>query len=167
MKEEDLKLFSHFLSYFQSETDRGAALVGAAMIDSKLERILDICLLDNKAKKDLLCGSNAPIGTFSAKINLCFALGFITPKEYEEINLIRKIRNEFAHKLEELSFSSQPICDFCLQLKADPPVDFKKEKNYRGMFVNSVVLTTMALWYRPEYIKRDKPIKLIDYEYHL
>lgn len=167
MKEEELKVFSSFLSYFQSETDRGAALVGAAMIDSKLERILDTCLLNNKAKKDLLCGSNAPIGTLSAKINLCSALGFITTKEYEEINLIRKIRNEFAHKLEELNFSMQPICDFCLQLKADSPVDFKKEKDYRGMFINSVVLTTMALWYRPEYIKRDNPIELIEYEYQL
>ena len=137
------------------------------MIDSKLERILDICLLNNKAKKDLIYGANAPLGTFSSKANLCSALGFITEKEFEEINIIRKIRNEFAHKLEELSFAKQPICDFCLQLKADPPFDFKTEKDYRGMFVNSVVLTTLVLWYRPEYIKKRSIVRTIEWEYRL
>ncbi len=40
MREEDLKYFSEFLKEFQEETDRGAALVGAALIDDRLGRLL-------------------------------------------------------------------------------------------------------------------------------
>ena len=36
MREEDIKYFSEFLAEFQKETDRGAALVGAALIDTRL-----------------------------------------------------------------------------------------------------------------------------------
>lgn len=167
MTKEELEYFSKFLSYFQKETDRGAALVGAAMLDARLERILSLCLIDNKAKKDLLCGSSAPLGTFSAKINICSALGFITQKEYEEINLIRKIRNEFAHQLDEITFSQKPICDYCLQLKADTPDDLKGKKEYRSLFINSVILTTMAMWYRPEYINRRNRLTASNWEYQL
>ena len=167
MNKEDIKEFSKFLTYFQKETDRGAALVGAAMLDARLERILLMCLLNNNARKELLFGTTAPLGTFSAKANLCSALGFITEKESEEIKFIRKIRNEFAHKLDDLSFSDYPICNYCLELKADMPIDFKAEKNYRGLFVNSVILTSMALWYRPEYVNRKKLIKQFEWEYQL
>jgi len=167
MKEEDLKTLSEFLQYFQKETDRGAALVGAAMVESRLERLLNETLLDNFSKKELLTGVNAPMGTFNSKIKLCHVLGFITDKEAKEANLIRKIRNEFAHQLDELSYSAQPVCDYCLQLQADTPGDLKKEKRFRGLFINSVVLLSLSLWYRPEYVKKYKKIEQMEWEYQL
>jgi hypothetical protein len=36
VRDEDVKRFNEFLSEFQNESDRGAALVGAAMIDTTL-----------------------------------------------------------------------------------------------------------------------------------
>jgi len=46
----------NILNDFQSETDRGAALVGAAMVGSRLERILRFHLLENASSDDLLEG---------------------------------------------------------------------------------------------------------------
>lgn len=66
MREEDRKYFSEFLKEFQDETDRGAALVGGALIDSRLKRILDSHFLDNKTSKQLLEGANAPLGSLSS-----------------------------------------------------------------------------------------------------
>ncbi|MBJ6361636.1 hypothetical protein ACFOQM_10100 [Paenibacillus sp. GCM10012307] len=167
MKEEDVKNLSEFLGYFQNESDRGAALIGAAMVESRLERLLKQTLLDNFSKEELLSGFNSPIGTFSSRIKLCHVLGFITDKEAREANLIRKVRNEFAHQLDDISFSDSPVCDYCLQLQASTPGDPKQEKRFRFLFVNSVVLLSLAIWYRPELVNKYKKIKQSAWEYEL
>lgn len=154
MKTEDLEKVSVFLEDFQSETDRGAALVGAAMVESRLERILDKHLIQNRSSIDLLKGFSAPIATLSAKTNLCHALGLITDKECSEIIIIRKIRNTFAHTFEKIDFSNQTISDLCKNLNASQPGHLKKEKKYRELFINSVILVSLSLWYRPEYAKK-------------
>ncbi len=156
MREKDLKIVSQFLKDFQAETDRGAALVGAAMIESRLERILKSHFIDSCSFDDLFVSPNSPISTFSSKTKICHALGLITEKEKREINYIRKIRNEFAHSLENIKYSSKPISSYCLNLQADTPGDLKGKKEYRGLFVNSVILTSLALWYRSEYAKNLK-----------
>ncbi len=40
----------------------------------------------------MLDGFNAPIGTFSAKINMAFSLGLIMENEYKEIEITRNIQ---------------------------------------------------------------------------
>ncbi len=149
MTPEDLKYFSSFLSEFQKETDRGAALVGAALIDSRIERLLVSHFVDKKVAKELLNGGSAPLGSFSAKIKLCYALGLITEIEYKECDTIRKIRNEFAHEVHGLTYESQNIKDLCSNLKANTPSGDRSSA--RSLFINSVVLTSLSLWYRPEY----------------
>jgi hypothetical protein len=167
MKDEDVKILSEFLQYFQKETDRGAALVGAAMIESRLERLLDLTLINNSSKKDVFEGPNSVLGNFSSKIKMSHLLGYITDKEAREINLIRKIRNEFAHNLEEIKFNTQPVSDYCMQLEADTPGDFKKDKNHRGLFINSVALVSLALWYRPEYVLKKNKLVITSWENEL
>lgn len=166
-KEEHLDSLSRFLEYFQGETDRGAALIGAAMIESKLENLLKSTLVDNFSKSELFNGHNSPIGTFSSKIKLSHALGLISDKEAREANLIRKIRNVFAHDLEEVTFSSQPVCNYCLELQASTPGDLKNEKQYRSLYINSVVLLTLVIWKRPDYVKQQTILRQIICDYEL
>jgi mannitol operon repressor len=47
MREEDIKDFTNFLKEFQEETDRGAALVGAAIIDHRLIDTLRAFMVTN------------------------------------------------------------------------------------------------------------------------
>ena len=156
MREEDIKYFSSFLSEFQEETDRGAALVGAALIDERLERLLKDHLIDCKQSKEILGGGNSPLGTFSARENLSYCLGLITELEYKEIEVIRKVRNEFAHKVHGLTFKDQKVNDLCQNLKANTPDGKRFEGEPRQLFINSVILTSLALWYRPEYAVKFK-----------
>ncbi len=46
----------------------------------------------------------APLSTFSAKIELCYAMGFISKKLYRSLTLVRKLRNDFAHEKHGVSF---------------------------------------------------------------
>jgi DNA-binding MltR family transcriptional regulator len=58
--------------------------------------------LKDNVSKDLLFGFNAPLGTFSARTKAAYVMGLIERKEYEEINIIRKIRNEFGHNWKDV-----------------------------------------------------------------
>ena len=151
MRKEDLKYFTEFLNEFQFETDRGAALVGAALIDDRLERLLSSHLIDCKESKELLSGGNAPLGTLNARIKMAYCLGLITELEYKECDTIRKIRNEFAHKVHGLAFQDDRVRDLCNNLKANTPDGRRYEGDPRQLFIISVILTSLALWYRPEY----------------
>lgn len=145
MREKDLKYFSSFLKEFQNETDRGAVLVGAAFIDERLERLLHSHFIKCKQTGEILNGSNAPLGIFSARIKLSFCLGLITELEFKEIEIIRRVRNEFAHKVHGLTFKDQKVHDLCQNLKANTPDQKRFSGDARQLFINSVILTYLII----------------------
>jgi mannitol operon repressor len=141
----DLKKFDAFVAEFKEETDRGAALVGAALVDNLLEELLRSHFLNVPATDKLLdVRANGAISGFSARIKLCYVLGLVTEVEYKECEIIREVRNRFAHRLHGLKFSDQEIADRCKTLKGGLPVT----KTPRQQFINSVVTLCMVLWYR-------------------
>lgn len=153
MLPEDLEYFSCFLKEFQDETDRGAALVGAALLDKQLHGLLLSHFLDKKESLELLEGGSAPLGTFSARIKVTFCLGLITDLEHGELQLIRKIRNEFAHQPHGLTFQNGKISSLCGNLRERMP-DAKErgiERPIRSKFIDAVLFTSLALWYRPQH----------------
>lgn len=151
MRDEDVKYFSEFLKEFQVETDRGAALVGAALIADRLKRLLSSHLIDCKESEEILNGNNAPLAAFNARIRMAYCLGIITNLEYKECDIIRRVRNEFAHKVHGLTFQDDRVRDLCNNLKANTPDGKRFGGDPRQLFINSVILTSLALWYRPEY----------------
>jgi hypothetical protein len=94
-----LKEFAAFLAEFNKETERGVALTAAAFLGDLLQNVIESFLIANKNGKSLTDGFNAPLGTLSARIAGCHAMGLISPEEFRECEAIRKIRNEFAHKM--------------------------------------------------------------------
>ncbi|MCG8060787.1 MAG: MltR family transcriptional regulator [Candidatus Thiodiazotropha endolucinida] len=131
-----------------------------------MERLLKSHLIECTQSKELLNGGNAPLGSFSARTNMAYCLGLITELEYKEIGYIRKIRNEFAHKVHGLSFKDQKVNDLCQNLKANTPDGKRFEGEPRQLFINSVILTSLSLWYRPEYAAKFKS-KARAWEYQL
>ena len=82
------------------ESDRGCVIFGAAILEDGLEQLLRaVCRTDSPSTVkivDSLFQTYAPFSTFSAKIQVTYALGLI-PKDLKEIlDLVRKLRNEFA-----------------------------------------------------------------------
>jgi len=104
-------------------SDRAAAIVGAAILETRIETALKILLFDHaKAPKvsvhDDMFRASGPLGSFSAKINLGFMLGIYTSDSWRDMDYIREIRNSFAHKISTKEFTTQRIKDLCFNLKS-------------------------------------------------
>ncbi|MDG9768007.1 MltR family transcriptional regulator [Stenotrophomonas maltophilia] len=161
MREKDLADLQNFLTELQAETDRGLALVGLALLDEKLLETLQAFFVDGKSSTRLLTDPNAPLGTLSARIEACAALGLITPDEHQEIGLLRRIRNEFAHKRHGLDFNSPKVAGLCTSLKSNLPMDDARLASNRFRFINATVLLTLSLFYRAEWVAKEKRVPKI------
>ena len=153
------RLFQEFLEPFQSETDRAAALLATAMLDDKLLEILESFLTESESSKTLLRGPRAPLGTFSSRIEAAYALGFLDDEERTELNIIRKIRNDFAHSWRTLTFTTASIKDrvrnlhirgpFGLPTGTEPP---------RQHFNYSVIAILVTLMYRNRFAQAERRV---------
>ena len=101
-----------FLTEFQEESDRAAAVLGPAMLDELLKELLDATFVSREVGTKLT-GKMGPISTFSARIALAHAIGLISEPEAKDLHRMRDIRNKFAHRLHGLSFNTQTIRDSC------------------------------------------------------
>ena len=151
-----------FLNASNSETERGRALVAASLIEEMLEEVLRAFLLDGVATANLFDPPNAPLSTLSAKASASRALGLISSDEFRDIELVRKIRNAFAHSV-LCSFDDQQILDRARALKVGmfnldaleeghkARVDDPKQRF--GMVTTSLV---SALYNRAHRVRKEK-----------
>jgi DNA-binding MltR family transcriptional regulator len=102
-----------FLHEFQAETDRGTIVVASAYLDDLLAGMLRKHFVDEPKVVDELLDCQGPLGTYSSRISLAYCLGLIRDDQFKDLNTVRKIRNEFAHSHQSLSFAEPPISDLC------------------------------------------------------
>jgi hypothetical protein len=74
-----------------------AVLALTSRMDRELEKILKNGLVKQGDAKRLLFDTYKPLGSFAAKIDIAYCVGFMTEKMYQAITLCRKIRNLYAH----------------------------------------------------------------------
>jgi mannitol operon repressor len=147
---EDL---AKFVEELKRESDRGLALVAAALIDDKLGETLRSFFCKGPSAAKLLDDSNAALGTFSSRSEACFALGLIDDYEYSEIALIRKVRNEFAHAKHGTSFQTARVQGLCSSLKSNLPEGAGyPTSDPRFRFTNAAVAIVLRLYHRPEWV---------------
>ena len=113
---DEQQLARDFRNELKKETPRGAVIISGVVLDQMLGKTLEKFLTDHKDVKKLLYGGvSAPLGSFSARILMAFGLRLIDEKEYARLEIIRKIRNHFAHNL-RASFDDDKVKDLCLLL---------------------------------------------------
>ena len=100
-------------SRLSSETDLGCALIAGAYLDGLLKKALQNSFVEDKTVIQELVEGNGPISSFSCRINIAFAIGIISSNVRHDLNLIRKIRNDFAHAHHELMFEDHKIKNRC------------------------------------------------------
>lgn len=106
-----------FNAEFAKESDRASVILSASMLDQALETILRSALCPtNSANDDLLDGANAPLSTFSSRIDMCYRLGIISARLCRDIHIVRKIRNEFAHNVTGFTFDTPGVRNRILEL---------------------------------------------------
>jgi mannitol operon repressor len=147
--------FKAFLEELNKESDRGAALVSAAMLDDMLEKIILAFLIDSKDTKKLLSGLNAPLGTLSARIIAAYSLGLISEGEYDECNWLRLVRNEFAHHVHR-TFGDQKVRDICSNLRYAAPAIPDHPNPPRAQFLTSATALILTLTNREHYVSKKR-----------
>lgn len=150
----------------QTQSDRGAAILGGAYVESILEgaiksKLVDLKLDGSQTLFDRIFKGYGPLATFSSKIDLGFGLQLIGERSYRDLAIIRRIRNAFAHDLEPntpdkaLTFQVQSIVDRCSNLwipknYATKEMEWMKENGQldhpRGQFIYAVVWISWLIW---------------------
>lgn len=100
----------HYENSITKESPRAKVILSACYLDELLRELIEISLKPKKQKNDnLLDGPQAPLSSFSSKIELTNRLNLISNDVATSLNLIRKIRNEFAHKITDCNFNNDKI----------------------------------------------------------
>jgi DNA-binding MltR family transcriptional regulator len=131
---ESAKIFILFRRELEKESDRGMALLAAAFLDNQVEEMIKSKLLGNDKHLKQMFQFNGALGTFSSKINLGYSIGLISKSCHNDLDIIRRIRNEFAHSMEIISFGDQKIID----LSNNFQLNAKNKSDTRTIFIHVV-----------------------------
>ena len=98
------------------ERDRGAAVVAAGFLESKLTEVIEASLRDDREMATRLLKPSGPLGGFQNKVFLGYMLKLYRKETCDDLVLIAEIRNRFAHRPEPLTFDSAFIRERCEKL---------------------------------------------------
>jgi DNA-binding MltR family transcriptional regulator len=127
--------FKDIRAELNAQTDRGAGIIGAGIIDEFLTDLLKKRLiLTAKVRERLFSYEvNGPLAHFAAKIDMAFALGLIDTNLHADLHDIRRIRNRFAHTPEPLGFSDKEISKWCSRFRTVD--DFVRSADLRTQYL--------------------------------
>ena len=100
-----------FYDEFNNESPRGVVIISAVFIDKQLQNLLENHLKQDKSVIRNLFNNNinGPLSSLSAKIKTSYVLGLIPKEIYNDLEIIRQIRNKFAHEIFGMSFQNEEI----------------------------------------------------------
>ncbi len=153
-----LDKFVPYLELLRKESDRGKVLISTGFLEQQLRDILAAFMRDGAKTASLLDGPNAPLGAFSSRISACHAFGLISNREHHDLNVLRRIRNDFAHDM-HTSFATPSVIDRCrtLQMKAsdyDSETRGEVRVSPAGQFQTAAVSLIVNLTNRPHYVAK-------------
>ena len=124
-----------FYKELQKESDRGCVLLASAYLDECLKELLEANTIEDKEAFINLSSGSGGLATFSSRIDLSYLLGLISHETRRHLNIIRRIRNEFAHTMEIISFETQSVSNRCRNLRTDDFVNVPDEA--RKIFIRA------------------------------
>lgn len=157
-----LKQLQNLYDTFREETDRGAAIVGAAYLDESLKELVASFLIDDEQVDELL---RRALRSFGLRIVVAYSLGLISADEYSDLDTIRDIRNDFAHGRTKTSFSEPEIegkCDGLILWR--PFSEVLALESARSRFVFTTTTLLMQLGIRVLRAKQERRVTPTDFE---
>ena len=136
---------------------RAAAIVGASFVEDHLVDVLKSKMVKDENLTRRLFSPGGSHGDFAAKIDLGYLIGAYSREAYEELIIIRRVRNKFAHELELNNFERDDIRDYCNHLVLSQS---KIVKAIRGEDGHSIALT-LGEWEK----ERDEEIPFSDFSF--
>ncbi len=102
-------LFTKLTETLLQESDRGAVLVGASIVDEQLRNLFEEIVpseMSRKERKSLL-DYPGPISSLADKIEIAYATRLISRTIYNSLHALRRIRNSVAHAPQSFQLSAQ------------------------------------------------------------
>jgi DNA-binding MltR family transcriptional regulator len=133
--------FLDVLEELEKDGPRGAALLGHAMLENILKRLLLHAMVPlGKEEEDRLFDGLGPLSGMSSRTILAYALGLISKQTRRDLDKIRAIRNRFAHTGKKVTFDDPEVVKLCARLALQ-----KQDLGARKIYVASVKALTIHL----------------------
>jgi hypothetical protein len=132
-----------------TQDDRTAAIILGSVLELTLQEAIQgrFTTISNSVLENIFDG-NGPLATFSAKIDVGFAMGIFGPQTRNDLHSIRWIRNRFAHDMAPLTFETPDISNRTTQIKTAVPGSEEQRQGIsrsRIIFGQSALLISMSL----------------------
>jgi hypothetical protein len=146
-KKSDVLDAAKIFSELYGESDRSAVILMAAILDHSLISLLEkhLCFKPNESDSDYIFRFEGPLGTFSARMEVACLLGFIDDDTYQQLDIVRELRNACAHSMHPTVFSDPVVANVVKRLfrplgffsdsPSDHPKGLKKGFILEGMFI--------------------------------
>jgi len=109
--------YDHF-SRWQEETNaeknhRGAAILLATNVENALQTAIVHLIEIKKGERSKLFGANCPFSSLANKITVAYALEIFGDETKRNLDIIRSVRNAFAHAKQPITFETEQIKRVC------------------------------------------------------
>ena len=111
----DIDKYHETIKAFHSESDRAAAVLAGSFLEHFLAKYLRSFMVADKAVLQLFDGFG-PFAQFTQRFEAAYAFGWLSASQRNDIKIIIKIRNRFAHHPLETSFDKSPVSGWCADL---------------------------------------------------
>jgi len=132
LKNGNIKPLKELFCTFEKSSDVVVAIMSYAYIEELLEKYLKAYFKKNSKEIDELFHPHGPLNSMWAKSRIAYALDLISKNVLNDLNMIQKVRNEFAHRLhstKNFNFGHEPVQSFCRELEYGSSYKKKREKN--------------------------------------
>ncbi|GJM76498.1 hypothetical protein HMSSN036_87140 [Paenibacillus macerans] len=143
-QQQQIIQYNSVVEIFYKETDRAAAILAASFLDNLLEEYLRKHMIVDKVIDNLFNGQGA-FATFSSRISVCYAFKFIPSKVYRDLDLIRRIRNYFAHNMNDASFDDEEVRNRINSFEFIKEIKDINKNTHREKFLITVGLITLFI----------------------
>jgi DNA-binding MltR family transcriptional regulator len=127
-----------------ASSPRAGAMVASAFLDEILKALILLHMESlSDSEIEALFEPERPLASFSSKIKVARALGIIGPKTSHDLNLMREIRNAFAHSLRKMSFETPSVRQLLHSMHVVKDIPKQKQRRARTLFfeVTAMILT--------------------------
>ena len=115
------------------KNDRGAAILAATFLENSLEFAVSRRLPNAARLLSKIFENDGPLSSFDAKITIADALNIYGGVTSHNLNMIKHVRNTFAHASIPISFQTDEVSAACetLKLPSDNPQRYREALPFR------------------------------------
>jgi DNA-binding MltR family transcriptional regulator len=129
----------HLFTLLNEGTDVSVVVVAVSFIDACLASLLGKRLRKGSSTViQMLDPTSGPIGSFSARANLAYALTLIDKPIHHDLGVLAELRNVTAHHHFELTFSSPDVIKHCERLTF---LDSLSDPKFEGSLFGAAVVS--------------------------